>query len=343
MDETTCEKCRNTKVNDRSTNSLKVAIIGATGNTGKTMALCLKQSPLIDELAIYDSRPFGGLLMELRQMDTKCRTMLGVETASVPRNKKMELERALKGAKIVMLVTEPSKQLCEQAREVESVVAGLLHCCPKAFVGLVSPWVSSLLPMLFELYKKDGLFQCDRLFGVLNLFSTRANSLAAETLGVNPEFVVVPILGGGCPETCVPLFSCARPCAEFTPEELARLRHAMKSTPYDESSSLCAGYAAARFCISLCKALRDERGVLECAYVRSCLVPELKYVGAPLELGPSGVQRHLGVPRLSNSECDAMFQAIPRIKHHIALGESLALGCGTSTETCPLPARCDLG
>lgn len=61
--------------------------------------------------------------------------------------------------------------------------------------------------------------------------------------------------------------------------------------------------------------------MVECAYTRSCLMPELKYFGAPLELGPRGIQKHLGVPELANQECAALYEALPEIKRAICLGE----------------------
>ncbi|XP_031783157.1 malate dehydrogenase 2, peroxisomal isoform X3 [Nasonia vitripennis] len=237
--------------------NLKVAIVGATGQTGRSLALCLKQSALIDELAVYDSHPTRGLLLELSHMDSRCRTIVEDEASTTSAcNGKRDLERALTGAKIVA-ITLDGESIREEAEYLEKILSGLLGCCPKALVALVSRRVNSLVPMLYELYKRAGLFEASsRIFGVVSLFATRANGLAAETLKIQPELSSVPVIGGGCPRSCVPLFSQTRPCADFTPEELSRLSEAMKSAEAAESSSLCLGFAAARFCISLCKAAR---------------------------------------------------------------------------------------
>uniref|UniRef100_A0ABD2XD98 Lactate/malate dehydrogenase C-terminal domain-containing protein n=1 Tax=Trichogramma kaykai TaxID=54128 RepID=A0ABD2XD98_9HYME len=193
--------------------------------------------------------------------------------------------------------------------------------------------------MLFERYKRDGRFENDRLFGVLNYFSTQASSFAAQRLGIDPNSVNVPIVGGGCPKTAVPLFSLTTPAATFSPEELYRLRNAMKradekvaaekcgegasssTTTEPYSWPMCAGFAAAKFCVSLCKAMKDEAGVVECAFVRSCLIPGLNYCGAPLRLGPNGIQRHLGLPKVSADECRQLEEAIPLIRRDIKVGE----------------------
>ncbi|CAB0028877.1 unnamed protein product [Trichogramma brassicae] len=122
-------------------------------------------------------------------------------------------------------------------------------------------------------------------------------------------------------------------------EELYRLRNAMKradekvaaekcgegasssTTTEPYSWPMCAGFAAAKFCVSLCKAMKDEAGVVECAFVRSCLIPGLNYCGAPLRLGPNGIQRHLGLPKVSADECRQLEEAIPLIRRDIKVGE----------------------
>lgn len=68
-------------------------------------------------------------------------------------------------------------------------------------------------------------------------------------------------------------------------------------------------------------ALRHERNVVEYAYVRSCMIPQLTYFAAPLELGPNGIQRYLGIPPLSDYECELLKAAIPCLKEAIKLGE----------------------
>ncbi|XP_023248027.1 uncharacterized protein LOC106641565 [Copidosoma floridanum] len=321
----------NIGISTSSGSLMKVAIVGANSKTGRSLTLCLKQSGLIDELAVYDARPIRGLLHELSHTG-RCRNARHDNAG----NNRQYLERALRDAKVLLLASSRPR-LNDEVADLRQLVPNIAKYCPKALVAVVSPSVNCLVPMLVELYKNTGgLLDERRLFGVLSLYSVRANSLAAETLGVAPEFVSVPVIGGACSKSCVPLFSRTRPCADFTPEELSKLMHAMRnsdnlvksSAAYEEngdgstdSSAWCLGFAAARFSISLCKALRDEQGIEECAYVRSCLLPEIKYCGERLVLGPSGIQKRLGVPRLTSQECTALYEAIPEIQKNIALGE----------------------
>lgn len=65
------------------------------------------------------------------------------------------------------------------------------------------------------------------------------------------------------------------------------------------SSSLSTAYAAFRFTSCLLSALKGDRDVVECAYVRSSIIPELEYLASPLKLGPGGIEYNFGYPDLS--------------------------------------------
>ncbi|XP_011500923.1 PREDICTED: malate dehydrogenase, mitochondrial-like [Ceratosolen solmsi marchali] len=308
---------------------LKVTIVGATGKTGKSLALTLKQSSIIDELAVYDTNPIAGLLLELSHIDSRCKTI-----CCNMESDKRRLEHALTGAKVVVITLE-YQYLYEEAHFLKMLIPQIVNYCPQALVALVSRSTNCLLPMMFELYKKLGIYEHGRLFGITNLYSIRANNCASKTIGISPEFISVPLIGGCSTKTCIPVFSHTRPCANFSFEETLGMTQIMQTADYRlaqayndtstnivESSSVCTGFAAARFCISLCKAVRSESGIFEYAYVRCCLIPELKYMTTLMELGPHGLQKYMGLPELTNQECTSLFRVIPEIRKSIALGES---------------------
>ena len=83
-------------------------------------------------------------------------------------------------------------------------------------VAVVTNPINSLVPLVSEMYKKAGVYDYSRLFGVTTLDCVRANTFVAEILGLEPERVMVPVIGGSCPETRVPLFSHAKPSNEFS-------------------------------------------------------------------------------------------------------------------------------
>ncbi|XP_011300504.1 malate dehydrogenase, mitochondrial [Fopius arisanus] len=325
--------------------SMKIAVLGAGGRTGTTLSFFLKHCSLIDELAIYDVTPVCHVALELNHIDTKCRVAAGVPGDE-------GLKSVLQDSKIVVITAglqspDGSNQndiLTTNAQILAYYVLNVIKHSPRAIVAVATSPINQLIPMAGELYKRYGIFDYNRLFGITTLDCVRANTFAAEILGLEPECLVVPVIGGSCPRTRIPLFSQTQPCNEFTNEEISKLTYAVRMAEEEvtkeyngmEKASVAMGFAAARFCMSLCKGLQDQRGVVECAYVRSCVLPEVTYLTAPVELGPDGIQRHLGIPPLTNYECKLLGEAIPIIKNSIRIGETLALGPRvTSTEICP--------
>ncbi|XP_024940691.1 malate dehydrogenase, mitochondrial isoform X2 [Cephus cinctus] len=345
---------------------MKVTVLGAAGPTGTALSLLLKQSSLIDELAVYDRSSMAGLVLELSHIDTRCKVNSCTGAAGIV--SEANLKEALQDAKIVMITSEDEafkkitknqeELLKRNANVISELVPSLMRYCPRAMIALVSRPMNSLIPLISEMYKKGGFDEDTvqtHLFGVTSLDCVRANKFAAEILGIGPECVLVPVIGGSCPKTCIPLFSQMKPSSELTNEEIGKLTYSVKMAEEEVakeygrkgSSSLAMAFAAARFCISLCKALRDQRGVVECAYVRSCVIPEVTYFAAPLELGPNGVQKHLGIPALSDYECKMLTATIPVLKVAIRMGQVVLLDPGTWSQrnfygdvSCPRGSLC---
>lgn len=78
-------------------------------------------------------------------------------------------------------------------------------------------------------------------------------------------------------------------------------------------------YAGARFAISLIRGLRGEPNVIECSYVKSD-VTEASYFSTPLILGKNGLERNLGLGKLSDFEQQLLKAAIPELKKNIQKG-----------------------
>lgn len=79
-------------------------------------------------------------------------------------------------------------------------------------------------------------------------------------------------------------------------------------------------HAAARFTFSLLKGLKGEGNVVECAYVKSD-VTEAKYFSTPLVLGKNGVEKNMGLGKLSPFEESQVKEAVEELKKNIAKGE----------------------
>lgn len=86
------------------------------------------------------------------------------------------------------------------------------------------------------------------------------------------------------------------------------------------SATLSMAYAGARFALSLVRAIRGEKNIIECAYVKSN-VTEATYFSTPLRLGPNGIEENLGLPKLNTFEQALLKAAIPELKTNIQKGE----------------------
>ncbi|KAJ8912638.1 hypothetical protein NQ315_015150 [Exocentrus adspersus] len=198
----------------------------------------------------------------------------------------------------------------------------------KAFLAIATNPVNSLVPMACEILKKGGCYNPNMIFGITTLDTVRANTFAAQVLGLEPECVMVPVVGGHTEETIIPVLSNAKPCAEFTNEELENIttnvrkarENILKLKP-PETAPLSNSFAVARFVISLVKAIRGYPEIIESAFVFSKAHPQLKYLSTPLLLGPNGIVKDLGVPKLSDFESCMFDNAIPTLVSDIKRGE----------------------
>ena len=88
------------------------------------------------------------------------------------------------------------------------------------------------------------------------------------------------------------------------------------------SATLSMAYAAARFTDSLIAAMNGKEGVVECAYVASH-VTEATYFSTPLLLGKNGLEKNLGLGKLSEYEEELLKACIPELQKTIKKGEEM--------------------
>lgn len=99
----------------------------------------------------------------------------------------------------------------------KSILAPCLKFCDlQAFLAIATNPINSLVPMSCEILKKGGAYNPKMVFGVTTLDTVRANTFVAQVLGLEPECVMVPVVGGHTEDTIIPVLSNAKPCAEFT-------------------------------------------------------------------------------------------------------------------------------
>jgi malate dehydrogenase len=74
-------------------------------------------------------------------------------------------------------------------------------------IAIISNPVNSTVPIAAEVLKKAGTYNPKKLFGVTTLDVCRANTFAAEHMGINPKDVDVTVIGGHAGITILPLYS----------------------------------------------------------------------------------------------------------------------------------------
>ena len=311
-----------------SSNNTAVAVMGASGGIGQPLSLLLKLNPAVTKLALYDIVHTPGVAADLSHCETKA-----VTTGFVGAD---QLEASLVGAEIVVIPAgvprKPGMTRDDLFNTNASIVANLAQAaakvCPKAMIAIISNPVNSTVPIASEIFKKAGVYDPNRIFGVTTLDIVRANAFIAEKKGLDPADVNCPVIGGHAGVTIMPLISQCTPSVSFPADELKALTEriqdagteVVKAKAGAGSATLSMAYAAARFTDSLIKGMKGQEGVVECAYVAST-VTECTYFSTPLILGPNGVEKNLGLGNLSAFEEEVLKAGMAELKGSIKKGE----------------------
>lgn len=307
----------------------KVAVLGASGGIGQPMSLLIKQSPLVSHLALYDIANTPGVAADLSHMNTPAKVTghMGPE----------QLQACLENCEVVVIPAGVPRKpgmtrddlFNTNASIVRDLAEGCAKYCPKAMICIIANPVNSTVPICAEVFKKHNVYDPKRIFGVTTLDVVRANAFIAEAKGLDPTQVNVPVVGGHAGITIIPLVSQCKPGVTFDAASLdamtKRIQDAgtevVKAKAGAGSATLSMAYAGARFAFSLLSAMKGKTGVIECAYVKSNET-EASYFATPLHLGPNGLEKNLGLGKLSAFEKDLVEKAIPELKNNIKKGEA---------------------
>jgi malate dehydrogenase len=308
--------------------NVKVAVCGASGGIGQPLSLLLKQSPLVSKLYLYDIVHTPGVAADLSHIDS----IAEVKGYNGPE----QVRQALSGMEVVIIPAGVPRKpgmtrddlFNTNASIVRDLVQACADVCPKALIGIISNPVNSTVPIASEVLKKANVYDPNRVFGVTTLDIVRSNAFIAEAKNLDPKTVNIPVIGGHSGVTIIPLISQAKPKIDLPEHELkaltARIQDAgtevVKAKAGAGSATLSMAYAGARFAFSLCRAIKGESNVVECAYVKSD-VTEASYFSTPILLGPEGMKKNLGMGPLSPYEQELLKAAIPELKKNIKKGE----------------------
>ncbi|XP_069471044.1 malate dehydrogenase, mitochondrial [Ambystoma mexicanum] len=306
----------------------RVAVLGASGGIGQPLSLLLKNSPLVSKLTLYDIAHTPGVAADLSHIETRAEVtgFLGPD----------QLHECLKDADVVVIPAgvprKPGMTRDDLFNTNATIVANLTEACakhcPEAMICIISNPVNSTIPITSEVFKKHGVYNPNRIFGVTTLDIVRANTFVAELKGLDPARVNVPVIGGHAGKTIIPVISQCTPKVEFPQDQLAALTgriqeagtEVVKAKAGAGSATLSMAYAGTRFVFSLLDAMNGKEGVIECSFVRSEETAS-PYFSTPLLLGKNGIEKNLGLGKLSPFEEKLVSEAMDELKASIKKGE----------------------
>ena len=306
---------------------MKVVVLGAAGGIGQALGLLLKTDlPAGTELALYDIAPVTpGVAADLSHIPTP----VSVEGFSGE-----DPSPALVNADVVLIsagmARKPGMDRSDlfniNAGIVENLVSSCADNCPKALIGIITNPVNTTVAIAAEVLKKKGVYDPLRLFGVTTLDVIRSSTFVAEIYDRNPKEISVPVIGGHSGITILPLLS--QSGFEFSDEDAAAMTKRIQNAGTEVveakagggSATLSMGQAAAKFGLSLVRALNGEKDVIECTYVEGS--GELaRFFAQPVLLGKNGVEKILSYGSLAEFEQATLNDALETLKSDIKIGE----------------------
>lgn len=307
---------------------MKVAVLGAAGGIGQALALLLKtQLPAGSELSLYDIAPVTpGVAVDISHIPTAVKVEGFSGEDATP---------ALKGADIVLISAGVARKPGMDRSDLFNINAGIVRklieqvasTCPKACIGIITNPVNTTVAIAAETLKKAGVYDKNKLFGITTLDVIRSNTFIAELKGKDPKAIEVSVIGGHSGVTILPLLSQV-PGVSFTSQEIADLTKRIQNAGTEVveakagggSATLSMGQAAARFGLSLVKAMQGDANIVECAYVEGD-GQYTRFFAQPLQLGKNGIEKILPIGTLSQYEQNALNSMLDVLKADIELGE----------------------
>jgi len=307
---------------------MKVAVLGAAGGIGQALALLLKtQLPSGSELSLYDIAPVTpGVAVDLSHIPTAVKIKGFSGEDATP---------ALVDADIVLISAGVARKPGMDRSDLFNINAGIVRnlieqvakTCPKALIGIITNPVNTTVAIAAEVLKKAGVYDKNKLFGVTTLDVIRSSTFVAELKGKQPQDIEVPVIGGHSGVTILPLLSQIAGVS-FTETEAADLTKRIQNAGTEVveakagggSATLSMGQAAARFGLSLVRALQGESNVVEYAYVEG-KGEHARFFAQPILLGKNGVAELKSIGTLSAFEQQSLDSMLDGLRQDIVLGE----------------------
>ncbi|KAK6636310.1 hypothetical protein RUM43_009969 [Polyplax serrata] len=312
---------------------IKITICGANGQLGQIIAFLLKQSPLVNVLNLYDLDCTYGTAMDLAHIDTSCRVKSYSGCA--------DLYEAMCDANIIIICAGVGRApgMClndlfeYNAPVVKQLTEAIITVNPRALIGVLTNPINSFVPMVSQIFKNCKCYDSRKIFGITTIDTMRACTIVANDIlrgTEDPGEFLVPVIGGHSPETMVPVLSQTSPCVDipntsydFLIDKIRRAACMVTSLKHHGGPRLSVALGAARFINNLIRGLKNERDIIEMAYVYTNVVPGVCYFAGPIELGPHGIKHNLGLLKVDEDwEQPYLKEAIRQLKIEICRGET---------------------
>lgn len=159
--------------------------------------------------------------------------------------------------------------------------------------------VNSTVPITAEVFKKAGVYNPKKLFGVTTLDVVRASRFISELKNTDPANENITVVGGHSGVTIVPLLSQSGQNLEGQKldDYVRRVQfggdEVVQAKAGAGSATLSMAMAGARFAESILKAIGGQKGVVEPSFVESPLYKDqgCDFFATNVELGPNGVEK----------------------------------------------------
>ncbi|PVF96389.1 putative MDH1-malate dehydrogenase precursor, mitochondrial [Serendipita vermifera] len=319
-------------------------VLGAAGGIGQPVSLLLKTNPAVTKLSLFDIVNTPGVAADLSHISTPAK----VAGYLPPDN---GLKKTLEGADIVVIPAGVPRKPGMTRDDLFKINAGIVRdlateiaiTAPKAFVLVISNPVNSTVPIVAEVFKKHGVYDPKRIFGVTTLDIVRASTFLAEVTGdvSKAPSVKVPVLGGHSGVTILPILSQASPslASNLSQQDIEALTkriqfggdEVVKAKDGAGSATLSMAYAGAEFANQILDAVSGKEVITQ-SYVSLAADTEggqkvseilgcsLEFFSVSVKLGPNGIEKILPIGDLNEYEKGLLKAAIPELQESITKG-----------------------
>lgn len=231
----------------------------------------------------------------------------------------MRLDETLKDIDVVAIVGRLpiplSNSFTANATIVRFFIDAVADRCPGAIILIVNDNLNSIIPMAAKVLKQKTMYHPEKLLGVMTPEVELARAIVAEDYVLDVKHVQVPIIGGHCIFTSLPLFSKTKPDLYLNDRETRKLtyetHYRMNREPFTLEYFEEAGIV--RFVLSLLRALDGDEDVFECCFVESRVTVKLGKMGLEAVVEPD-------LEGLTEFEAQTLKYLKPDLQEHIEKG-----------------------